>query len=143
MNAIQFIKDHGVEKAREVVEGAPDGAWKYISGWHHRYGDEVKDWGEFIPKYEIYHSAASNSNAGRFDANKRQLECVDLSDLKRLVESVELIKCFDDLEQAKSWLTDLEDDVPYIFKGDTYDNKFYKHELKQAIADYELIYEVK
>jgi len=24
MNAIQFIKDHGVEKAREVVEGAPD-----------------------------------------------------------------------------------------------------------------------
>ena len=26
MNAIQFIKEHGVEKAREVVEGAPDGA---------------------------------------------------------------------------------------------------------------------
>ena len=24
MNAIQFIKEHGVEKAREVVEGAPD-----------------------------------------------------------------------------------------------------------------------
>lgn len=24
MNAIQFIKDHGVDKAREVVEGAPD-----------------------------------------------------------------------------------------------------------------------
>ena len=24
MNAIQFIKEQGVEKAREVVEGAPD-----------------------------------------------------------------------------------------------------------------------
>ena len=24
MNAIQFIKEHGVDKAREVVEGAPD-----------------------------------------------------------------------------------------------------------------------
>ena len=26
MNAIQFIQKHGVDKAREVVEGAPDGA---------------------------------------------------------------------------------------------------------------------
>ena len=26
MNAIQFIKEHGVEKAREVVEGVPDWA---------------------------------------------------------------------------------------------------------------------
>ena len=26
MNAIKFIKEHGVEKAREVIEGAPDGA---------------------------------------------------------------------------------------------------------------------
>ena len=26
MNAIKFIKEHGVDKAREVVEGAPDGA---------------------------------------------------------------------------------------------------------------------
>ena len=24
MNAYQFIKEHGVEKAREIVEGAPD-----------------------------------------------------------------------------------------------------------------------
>ena len=26
MDATQFIKEHGVEKAWEVVEGAPDGA---------------------------------------------------------------------------------------------------------------------
>lgn len=31
MNAIQFIKDHGVDKAREVVEGAPDGATYYVN----------------------------------------------------------------------------------------------------------------
>ena len=29
MNAIQFIQQHGVEKAREVVEGAPDLAEYY------------------------------------------------------------------------------------------------------------------
>ena len=26
MNAIKFIQQHGVEKARRVIEGAPDGA---------------------------------------------------------------------------------------------------------------------
>ena len=38
MNAIQFIKEHGVEKAREVVEGAPDLAEYYstIDGEYYR-----------------------------------------------------------------------------------------------------------
>ena len=26
MNAIKFIKEHGVEKARKVIDGAPEGA---------------------------------------------------------------------------------------------------------------------
>ena len=38
MNAIQFIKEHGVEKAREVVEGAPELAEYYstIDGKYYR-----------------------------------------------------------------------------------------------------------
>ena len=32
MNAINFIQQHGVEKAREVVEGAPDWA-RYFDGY--------------------------------------------------------------------------------------------------------------
>lgn len=38
MNAIQFIKEHGVEKAREVVSGAPDLAEYYstIDGEYYR-----------------------------------------------------------------------------------------------------------
>lgn len=113
MNAIQFIQQYGVEKAREVVSKHAE-----------CYMPEVfKYWSEQLQDYVLAPKYAS---------------CL-VSDIKRLVESMELIKCFDDLEQAKSWLSYLEDDVPYIFKGDTYDNKFYKHELKQAIADYEAI----
>ena len=38
MNATQFIKEHGVDKAREVVEGAPDLAEYYstIDGGYYR-----------------------------------------------------------------------------------------------------------
>lgn len=38
MNAIQFIKEHGVDKAREVVEGAPELAEYYstIDGVYYR-----------------------------------------------------------------------------------------------------------
>ena len=38
MNAIQFIKEHGVEKARKVIEGAPDLAKYYstIDGEYYR-----------------------------------------------------------------------------------------------------------
>ena len=40
MNAIQFIKDHGVDEAREVVEGAPEWAsyfdgYLYSEKWFH------------------------------------------------------------------------------------------------------------
>jgi len=50
MNAIQFIKEHGVEKAREVVEGAPDGATHYFNG---DYGlTDLEDLEQAIEDYE-------------------------------------------------------------------------------------------
>lgn len=91
MNAIQFIKDHGVEKASEVVatcHGIP-----YYT---------------FKEKTEHGYSACKS---------------VDLVDLKRLVESVELIEKLGGIESAKSY-------VPDQYKSER---------LKQAIADYESI----
>ena len=32
MNAIQFIQKHGVDKAREVIDGAPSNAESYQDG---------------------------------------------------------------------------------------------------------------
>lgn len=38
MNAIKFIKEHGVEKARKVIDGAPEGATHLSDGACHLKG---------------------------------------------------------------------------------------------------------
>lgn len=78
MNVIKFIKEHGVEKAREVVEGAPENSICYDleHGKHVAYEDT---------------SIAMCFLKSRF---------IDLSDLKRLVESVELVKEHYTLDRA-------------------------------------------
>lgn len=95
MNAQQFIKDHGVEKAREVVEGAPELAEYYstIDGEYYRI----------------------------------EINAVNLKQLKRLVESVDMLKRFGGIELSKEWILE-------------YSSFPYRVELEQAIADYESIY---
>ncbi len=132
MNAINFIKQHGIEKARKVVEGAPDKTathyvFRKIPSY---YSVEFGYW---------HHDNDCYTEPNLIDSYGSDF-FVNLSVLKRLIESVELIKCFGDLEQAKSWLSDLDDNCPSVLKVDTCDNRFYKHELKQAIADYDEIY---
>ena len=104
MNAIEFIKNNGVDKAREVLEGAPDRTAShyvadtdtYFSEEFHTYFDHsLNDW-----------ETADLHCVSDLEANYEFV--LDISELKRLVESVDLVK-----------------------------------RLKQAIADYELIYEVK
>ncbi|WPO68756.1 hypothetical protein SDC64_07505 [Acinetobacter haemolyticus] len=97
MNAIQFIKDHGVEKAREVVEGAPSRAnWYQVKG---KYSNDL-----YSCNHEIYG------------------EAIMLSELKRLVESVDRINSCGGL---------------YGFK--TYCNGDFSQEDLQAITDCEAI----
>ena len=96
MNAIQFIKENGVDKARKVVEGAPDLA-EYYSTIDSEY-------------YRI------------------ELHAVNLRHLKRLVDSIYLVKEHCTLERAKKYA-----DSPYTAPE-------IKDRLKQAIADYESIY---
>ena len=69
MNAIQFIKEHGVEKAREVVECAPDLA-EYYSAIDGEY-------------YRI------------------EINAVNLKQLKRLVESVDMVREYGGISMAK------------------------------------------
>jgi len=87
MNAIQFIKEHGVDKAREVIDGAPDLAEYYI-----------------------------------------ELHAVNLRHLKRLVDSIYLVKEHYTLERAKKYA-----DSPYTAPE-------IKERLEQAIADYKDIF---
>ena len=99
MNAIQFIKEHGVEKAREVVEGAPDWATGINLNSLKYFGGDCFCGGDFL-----------------------------VSDLKRLVVSVELVKEHYTLDRAKSYAAS-----PYTAPE-------IKERLEQAIADYEAIH---
>ena len=91
MNEIQFIKDHGVEKSREVVSGAPEKSVYYRDMdsvfspnevlYYAWFGgvllvkDEKKGWTR-----SIYHTGEEYilDQLGRVDELKRLVEIVDL-----------------------------------------------------------------
>ncbi|RZF53671.1 hypothetical protein EXE30_06765 [Acinetobacter halotolerans] len=163
MNAIQFIKEHGVDKAREVVEGAPEAstAFNSVSG-STIYYQLCDNWWWYNPLKKEWEMDYSKSMR------------INLSDLKRVVESVELIgniksgvsykfhpKTQDEYEQFKELLYS----ISCMCQHDSYENiqtitirSFYfncyattdlsigdcteisLNQLKQAIADYEAIY---
>ena len=102
MNAIQFIKEHGVDKARKVVEGAP----KWAMSINLNNG--------------MYYQRCEHKKGDTF-----------LYDIKRLVESVGLVKSYGGIINAKH-------DVKYLDLDWDYDTPRATR-LKQAIADYERI----
>lgn len=96
MNATDFMKEHGIERAREVVEGAPELAEYYstIDGVYYRI----------------------------------EINAVNLKQLKRLVESVYLVKEHHTLDRA----------IEYA--NSQYTAPEIKERLEQAIADYKDIF---
>ena len=96
MNATDFIKQHGVDKAREVVATC------------HK-----------IPNYTF---------KKKTERGYSSCKSVDISKLKRLVESIYLVKEHCTLERAKKYA-----DSPYTAPE-------IKERLEQAIADYESIF---
>ena len=95
MNAIQFIKEQGVEKAREVVSGAPDGATHFL------YDAELDsaDYLKHVPCVSEF--SFDLWDAGEWKPFLRTKKRIDLSDLKRIVESVDLIDSLGGLELSK------------------------------------------
>lgn len=100
MNATDFIKQHGVDKAREVVNVAPELAEYYstIDGGYYRI----------------------------------EINAVNLKQLKRLVDSLDLVKSYGGIINAKHDVKHLDLDWDYDTPRVT--------RLKQAIADYGVIY---
>lgn len=131
MNAIQFIQQYGVYKAREVVEGAPDKTathyvFRKISNY---YSVEFQSWfhdGEWW-------DSDCHTEQDLIDSYGLDF-VVSLSDLKRLVESVDLVKSYGGIINAKH-------DVKYLDLDWDYDTPRVTR-LKQAIADYESIYSI-
>ena len=136
MNAIQFIKEHGIDKAREVVEGAPvviDGTDKPFTATHYNYHprapiEYINNDGTVIPLCIMEVNFPSY--------------WIDLSDLKRLVESVVLIESYKGIDEArwyvKRWFK-LHSACKQVANAKTYITDQLSA-LQQAIADYEAIY---
>ena len=125
MNAIKFIKQNGIEKAREVVVGAPDGAElfhtnTYLKNAHSegktdhfaRWSDGFSDW--------------INASADRNFIDSS----IDLLELKRLIESVALVNSLGGVQEA----TNKAFDMTMLVVG------FNSDKIEHAIADYESIY---
>ena len=117
MNATDFIKQHGVEKARKVIDGAPSNAESYQDGYYFRTKPEFQFHTGFHPVWNL------TDNDGEW-FKKDGFYPVLINDLKMLLESIRLVDQFGGLDKAKLLINSK--------KGMGY--------LKQAIADYESIY---
>lgn len=115
MTPEQFIYENGEKEAREVVEGAPD--WATHFDLTHKDHYQVED-GE--------------------ECCLEDLDTVDLSDLKRLVESLDIIEKFGyDIDGAKQ-LLDFCKSSKTIKKSGI---EITVDRLKQAIEDHKAIYD--
>ncbi|MDC5120231.1 hypothetical protein NRA41_19615 [Acinetobacter baumannii] len=101
MKPEQFIREFGLDRAREVVEGIPS---KYMECYYST----------------LCYCTKAKKYSDRFNP---RIELVNMADLKRLVESLEIIDKCGGL---------------YGFK--TYCNGDYSQEDLQAIRDHESIY---
>ncbi len=127
MKPEHFIREFGVEKAREVVKGAPESASLVFY-----YFDEVND--ELLgPEYYrdngSQHFNKENNSWGfcldpQIIVTEPHDALVSVEDLKRLVESVDRVNAFGGLKDAKA----------VVKMG-----KHYKY-LKAHISNYESIY---
>ena len=127
MNAMQFIKEHGVEKTREVVEGAPEGSTHFVGSTYLKLIGAVW-WNAWLPEWSHKDSCMVKKwKCESIELMKTWGEVYKLEDIKRLVESVDMLKRFGGIELSKEWILE-------------YSSFPYRVELEQAIADYESIY---
>lgn len=126
MKPEQFIREFGVEKAREVVEGAHDGANHFVGSTYLKLIGEVW-WSAWLPEWSHKDNCMVNKWKGEsIELMKTWGEVFKLDELKLLVESVDLVNKHGGIYNIKFNVLLLKNGLP--------------ERLKQAIADYEWIY---
>ncbi|AYX96068.1 hypothetical protein AXE56_RS05555 [Acinetobacter baumannii] len=125
MKPEQFIREKGLKKAREVVEGAPEGATHYgLRQYRQWEGRILKTFTD-----ESWRSTAV------FGGNLRFIEddCLCIQDLKRLVESLDLVKKLGGRSGA------IREYFEYVHSGKS-ELDIRPNELARVIRDHESIY---
>ncbi|WP_238826444.1 hypothetical protein [Acinetobacter baumannii] len=127
MKPEHFIREYGVDEAKRILERAPEDATHYRDlSCGTRYTKNVsgtecyvwtnKHWRRSVVPYQIFTSEVIKP----------------LSDLKRLVESLDLVKAYGGIEQCQK-------EIEWVEASKLPETDLVK-ELKRAIADYESIY---
>ena len=114
MNAIQFIKLYGLHSARVTVEDAQENTHYCTETGYHSI------------KLDVAYEPCP--------------DCVDLSELKRLVKSVDLVKSYGGIINAKHELILLQKHPNNTFGYVTIITSEKIENLEQAIADYKDIF---
>ncbi|MEI1678932.1 hypothetical protein V8P80_14650 [Acinetobacter baumannii] len=127
MKPEQFIREQGLDKAREVVEGIPK-AKSFISG----DVKEAQGYNSKLNKYVMwewlykFHWQEGDWQIQSYTGSDFTIDVFDLPDLKRLVESVDLVNSLGGIKAARS---------------EAHKDCFvYNQPLLAAIAAYESIY---
>lgn len=136
MNAITYIQKYGVKKARGVVNGVPTFIREALDQNETMYNARTSSYIERGVQSALvqlegddYYRTTMPYTSAFYD------ECVLLSDLKRLVESVDLISSVQVLGR-----TGYDEVKSHIENCDPNWCHFHYKKWKQAIADYEAIY---
>ncbi|MEG1695598.1 MAG: hypothetical protein RR282_00715 [Acinetobacter sp.] len=126
MSAIQFIKENGVEKAREVVDGAPDKTASHyvISKRPHYYS---VDFQSYFNNGDWYDSDYTSEQDLVNDYEPQNV--IRISDLKRIIKSVKLVEVCGGLVEAKKKMN-----------SESLRSATIEHVLYKAISDYEAIF---
>ncbi|HBI8966088.1 TPA: hypothetical protein JI402_RS03410 [Acinetobacter baumannii] len=122
MKPEQFIREFGVEKAREAI--AKD---QFVADLC-----LITPSGKLIYYKKVKGSFPEVTDFGKVEVIADDYFMLDLSDLKRLVESVEIIQFWHGIEWCKGLVED--------YKEEPIHKESYGHRIIQAIADYESIY---
>ena len=122
MNAIQFIQQHGIDKARKELNKLPNSNVTHMTSDARMFIEENNPLLDEFQRSQI-----------------KDLICIE--DLKRLVESVDLINANGGLNGTKNTVKLFQSslDIGLYHGVDGVDAEVEIPRLKQAIADYESI----
>ncbi len=112
----KFVAEHGIEKAKRVLNGSPSNAQSYQDGYYFRTTPE------FLFHNGHHHWNMTTNNGQYF--KDRGFDPISISELKQLVELVNKINDFGGIGLAN------------LINQSTYSENL---DLDRAIADYKLV----
>lgn len=132
MKATEFVASVGIERAKEVLNNAPNGTTHFFFYSHH-FDNSVDYYKYLVNIFQIW-----IARHGWFPIDKHLSEgTILLSELQRLLTSIDQINAFDGgIVEARAILSEIN----LQGSDNKYAMNFERPALEQNISDYELVY---